>query len=120
MHWGKAQDSNINNSNSGSLYNPNPPIKDGEVQDEELDEYKKALVALLGDKITGPEILEKNGKLLERCLGTPLDEKVVKQKCDAFPISENIANLKVPRTNPEVFNKASVDRQNLDRGLQLT
>lgn len=34
--------------------------------------------------------------------------------------TRGLKNLKVPRTNPEIFTKASVDHQNLDRGLQLT
>lgn len=55
--------------------------EEGEVHDEELDEYERALISLLGDnKITGPVISEKIGRLLERCLGSPLDDKIVKQK----------------------------------------
>lgn len=97
------------------------PPEDGEVKDEELDDYERALSALLGDnRTTGPEISEKVGRLLERCLGTPLDEKVVKQKRDEFPRPENIKNLKVPRTNSLIFNKATTNHQNLDRNLQLT
>lgn len=47
------------------------------MRDEELDE--KELSNLLGDaKITGPEISERISRLLERCLGKPLDEKIVK------------------------------------------
>lgn len=81
----------------------------------------RELMSRLGDnKVTGPEISEKIGRLLERCLGSPLDEKAVILKRDAFPRPENITNLNVPRTNPEVFTKASIDHQNLDRGLQLT
>lgn len=120
-----AQDGfNVNNSSSNSddRHGSNAGNnEEGEVYDEELDEYEKSLIALLGDnKITGPEISEKIGRLLERCLGSPLDDKAVKLKRDSFPRPENIQNLKVPRTNPEVFTKASVDHQNLDRGLQLT
>lgn len=103
----------------------NPPgnagTEEGEIRDEVLDDYEKSLIALLGDhKVTGPVISDKIGRVLERCLGSPLDEKIVKQKRDAYPRPDNIKNLKVPRTNPEVFTKASVDHQNLDRGLQLT
>lgn len=67
----------------------------------------------------GPTISDKTGRLLERCLGSPLDEKVIKQKRDAFLRPENISNLKVPRTNPIIFNKASTAYQNLDSCLQL-
>lgn len=96
-------------------------IEEGEVQDEQLDEYEKALKALLGDNlVTGLEISEKVGRLLERCLGPPLDEKTVKEKRDSFPRPTNITNLKVPRTNSLIFNKASSSHQNLDRNLQLT
>lgn len=60
--------------------------EEGEVQDAELDEYEKELQSLLGDaKVTGPEILERISRLLERCLGNPLDEKVIKLKRDAYP-----------------------------------
>lgn len=99
----------------------NEHLEDGEVEDEQLDEYEKALMTLLGDnKVTGPAISNKVGRLLERCLGAPLDDKVLKEKRDAYPRPENIANLKVPRTNSLIFNKATVGHQNLDRGMQLT
>lgn len=86
-----------------------------------MDEYEKALVNLLGDnQVTGPEMLDKVGCLLERCLGAPLDDKIVKQKRDSYPRPDNIKNLKVPRTNSLIFGKASANHQGLDRGLQLT
>lgn len=95
--------------------------EDGEVRDEVLDDYERALSTLLGDTlITGPDISDKVGRLLERCLGSPLDDKVVKEKRDAHPRPANLDNLKVPRTNSMIFGKASLDHQNLDRGIQLT
>lgn len=57
--------SSVNNSDPNSTH----PIdghspsneEDGEIHDEEMDEYEKALVALLGDnKVTGPEINKHN------------------------------------------------------------
>lgn len=102
---------------------PNPPSEreEGEVPDEQMDDYERALVALLGDtQVTGPDMSEKVGRLLERCLGAPLDDKVIKAKQDAFPRPGNLENLKVPRTNSMIFSKASTDHQNLDRGIQLT
>lgn len=61
-------------------------LEEGEVHDEVLDEYEKSLVALLGDnKVTGPVISDQIGRILERCLGSPLDEKIVKAKRDAHP-----------------------------------
>lgn len=111
----------VNNSGDNRNTEENRDTEEGEVHDEVIDEYERSLIALLGDtKVTGPEISDKIGRVLERCLGSPLDDKIVKQKRDSFPRPDNIKNLKVPRTNPEVFNKASVDHQNLDRGLQLT
>lgn len=95
--------------------------EDGEVRDEQLDEYEKTLTSLLGDNLVmGPDLNEKVGRRLERCLGSPLDDKVVKAKRDAFPRPANLANLKVPRTNSIIFGKALTDHQNLDRGIQLT
>lgn len=70
--------------------------------------------------VTGPEISNKVGRLLERCLSAPLDKKVVKMKPDAYPRPENITNLNVPRTNSLIFNKATNSHQNLDRSLQLS
>lgn len=99
----------------------NDEQEDGEVKDEELDEYERELQNLLGDaKITGPEISDKISRLLERCLGNPLDEKVVKLKRDAYPRPENVNNLKVPRTNPLIFAKISSEHQGLDRAMQVT
>lgn len=95
--------------------------EDGEVKYEELDDYEKELQNLLGDaKVTGPEISEKISHLLERCLGNPLDEKVVKLKRDAFPTPENVNNLKVPCTNPLIFAMISSEHQGLDRAMQVT
>lgn len=87
------------NTSSGSAGNKtsSESLEEGEVKDEQLDEYERALKALLGDNlVTGPEISDKIGRLLERCLGSPLDEEVVKEKRDAFPRPQNISNLKVP------------------------
>lgn len=95
--------------------------EEGEVIDEELDEYEKELRTLLGDaKVTGPEISEKISRILERCLGNPLDDKVVKLKRDSYPRPENVSNLKVPRTNPLIFSKISSEHQGLDRAMQVT
>lgn len=92
-----------------------PPV------DEEMDEYERSLLALLGDtKLTGPEISEKVGRVLQRTLGNPLDEKVVKMKREEYPRPENVNNPQVPRTNPIIFKKATTDHQVLDRGLQAT
>lgn len=78
--------------------------EDGEVIEDELDEYEKELRNLLGDaKVTGPNISEKVSRLLEKCLCNPLDEKVVKLKRDAYPRPDHVSNLKVPRTNPLIF-----------------
>lgn len=85
---------------SESFWPDQPPNREeGEVEDEELDEYEKALVALLGDnKITGLKI----------------SEKIVKQKRDSYWGRENIKIWKFQEPNP----KASVDYENFDRGLQ--
>lgn len=89
--------------------------------DKELDKYEKSLKALLGDaKLTGLEIFDKIGGLLEKALSNPLDEKVVKLKRDEYPRPDNVNNLQVPRTNPIIFKKASTDHQFLDRSLQVT
>lgn len=95
--------------------------EEGEILDPELDDYEKELSALLGDdKVTGPEISERISRLLDRCLGNPLDEKVVKLKREAYPRPENVANLKVPRTNPIIFSKITTEHQGLDRAMQIT
>lgn len=96
--------------------------EEGEVtHDEELDEYEKSLIALLGDsQLTGPEISDKIGRLLQRSLGNALDEKVIKMMRDEYLGPENVNNLQVPRTNPIIFKKASTEHQFLDRGLQAT
>lgn len=86
-----------------------------------MDEYEKELLALLGDaKVTGPDISERVGRLLERCLGNPLDEKTVELKREAYPRPDNLSNLKVPRTNSIIFAKISSEHQGLDRAMQVT
>lgn len=115
----------LSNSSAKEVNKPDLSNKEhdeeGEVKDEELDDYEKELLSLLGDaKVTGPEISKKISRLLERCLGNPLNEKVVKLKRDAFPRPENVSNLKVPRTNPIIFAKISSEHQGLDRAMQVT
>lgn len=116
-----AQDKQTAGSGGDSETRNSENQEDGEVIDEELDEYERELRALLGDaKVTGPEISEKSSRILERCLGNPLDEKVVKLKREAYPRPENVNNLKVPRTNPLIFAKISSEHQGLDRAMQIT
>lgn len=51
-----------------------------------MDDYERVLVALLADNlVTELDMSEKVGRLPEHCLGSPLDDKVVKGKQDAFP-----------------------------------
>lgn len=119
--FSSAQGDSNQNNNSSANGKPSDPTEEGEIRDEQLDDYERALKTLLGDNlVTGPEISDKIGRLLERCLGAPLDEKTVKEKRDAYPRPHNIANLKVPRTNSLIFNKASTSHQNLDRNMQLS
>lgn len=116
-----AQQQSLGLLNSSTPNGDREGQEEGEVHDEELDDYEKELQSLLGDaKITGPEISEKISRLLERCLGNPLDEKVVKLKQEAYPRPENVSNLKVPRTNPLIFAKISSEHQGLDRAMQVT
>lgn len=101
--------------------NDNGCQEEGEVKDEELDEYEKELQNLLGDvKATGLEISEKISRLLERSLGNPLNEKLVKLKWDAYPRPDNGSNLKVSRANLLIFSKSSSEHQGLDQALQVT
>lgn len=119
---GTSAQSHFSGSSPDSRDDSSGKREEGEVtQDEEMDDYEKSLLALLGDaKLTGPDISDKIGRLLQRCLGNPLDEKVVKLKRDEYPRPDNVNNLQVPRTNPIIFKKASTDHQALDRGLQVT
>lgn len=68
---------NYNNNTTGKT---SDPMEDGEVRDEQLDEYERRWKFSWTRDLTGPEISDKIGRLLEHCLGAQLDEKVVRRK----------------------------------------
>lgn len=86
---------------------------------DEVDEYDKSLDNLIENRETfGPEISEKVGRVLSKCLGPALDEKVAKEKRDSYPRPENVKNLGVPRLNPEIYKRISGERQFADKAMQ--
>lgn len=92
-----ATSAQLGDVNNPGLLTNSTQEEEGEVPDEQMDCYEWALVALLGNMlITGPEMSDIVGRLLERCLGAPLDEKVVQAKHDAFPRPANLVNLSSP------------------------
>lgn len=68
----------------------------------------------------GPDISDKIGRVLERCIDPILDDKSAKEKRDSFPRPGNVVNLKVPRLNNLIYKKISSERQWVDRNLQQT
>lgn len=67
--------------------------------------------------MVGPDMAEKVSRVLEKCLGQALDEKMVKDKCDAYPRLANVGNLSVPRLNPEIYKRISGEHQFGDKAL---
>lgn len=71
-----------------------------EKEPDEVDNYDKSIDSIIGNQ-EGPDLLEKVGRVLEKCLGLALDEKMVKEKRKLYPKPGNIVNSSVPRLNPE-------------------
>lgn len=88
-------------------------------EDDEVDEYDRSIGDLIGnEEKLGPDISEKIGRVLERCLDPVLDEKVAKEKRSLFPRPGNVTNLAVPRLNNVIYKKITQERQWADRSLQ--
>lgn len=88
-------------------------------EQDEIDDYDKSLDSMLGNQETvGPDLSDKVGRVLEKCLGPALDEKMVKEKRDLYPRPGNIVNLSVPRLNPEIYKRVSGEHQFGDKALQ--
>lgn len=89
--------------------------------DDEVDKYDRSLEGLIGNQEkVGPDISEKVGRVLERCIDPILDDKAAKEKRDLFPRLGNVESLKVPRLNNLVYKKITQERQWVDRNLQQT
>lgn len=89
-----------------------------ENEPDEIDDYDKSLENMLGDQeVVGPALSEKVARVLGKCLGTALDEKMVKEKRELYPHPLNIENFSVPRLNPEIYKRISGEHQFGDKAL---
>lgn len=88
-------------------------------ENDEVDDYDKNLDCLLDkQEAVGQEISEKVGRVLGKCLGSALDEKMVKEKRDEYPRPSNVLNLAVSKLNQEIYKRISAERQWADRAMQ--
>lgn len=56
--------------------------------------------------------------MLDKCLGTGLDERMVKEKQDLYQMPGNVLNLVVPKLYPEIYKRVSGERQWADKAMQ--
>lgn len=90
-----------------------------EREPDEIDDYDKSLDSLLGNQeVKGPDLSEKVTRVLEKCLGPALDEKMVKEKREMYPKPGNVVNLSVPRLNSEIYKRISGEHQFADKAMQ--
>lgn len=87
-----------------------------------MDAYDRSIENLIGNQEkVGPDISDKIGRVLERCINPILDDKAAKEKRDLFPCPGNISNLKVPKLNNLIYKKIAQEKQWVDHhSLQQT
>lgn len=79
-----------------------------QLPEDEVDEYDKSIGDLLGNQEkVGPDISDKIGRVLERCIDPILDDKAAREKRESFLRPGNVVNLKVPRLNNMIYKRIS-------------
>lgn len=69
------------NKDGGALSEDQQESEEEHKEDDEVDDYDKTIDTIIGNQeVVGPEICEKVGRVLEKCLGPALDEKMVKKR----------------------------------------